>query len=80
VKWFVLRSASISWTVEDHEKNKSASARIDRQAAFLATNGIKNCSAKACELVSEHIVDMPSLREQISKITDYVRDLELTLE
>jgi len=75
VKWFVLRSASISWTVEDREKNKATSAQIDKQAAFLAANGIRNCSAKACELVSKHTVDMPSLQEQISKITDYMRDL-----
>lgn len=80
VKWFVLRSESVSWTVEDREKRASESALIDKHAAYLAANGIRNCGAKVCELVSEHVINMPLLREQIANIEKYAEELALALE
>lgn len=80
IKWFALRSPSVSWTVEEASKNKTQSEKLDRQAAYLAANSIRNCSTEICHQLSEHIIDMRSLRENVRNIAEYVEELELAIK
>lgn len=80
IKWFTLRSPSVSWIVKEASKNKSQSEKLDRQAAYLAANSIRNCITEVCHQLSENIIDMKSLRENVNNIVEYVEELELTLK
>ena len=81
VKWLADRSETVKWTVEDERQLEEKSKKIDKQAMYLAANGLRNCGAEVCEAVSKRTVDVQSLKQQVSKIIEYAGDLErLVLE
>ena len=81
VKWLADRSETVKWTVDEEKQREEEGEKIDKQAAYLAANGLRNCSAEVCEAVSNRTVDMQSLKQQVSKIIEYAADLEhLVLE
>ena len=75
IKWFASRSPSVSWIVEEASKNKTQGEKLDRQVACLAANSIRNCSTEVCQQLSENIIDMKSLRENIRNIIEYTKEL-----
>lgn len=73
IKWFMLRSTSVEWRIQDENNNAQQSAKINTQQIYDAANEIKNCSNEICQLIiSKNAIDMHALRENAENIANCI--------